>query len=127
MNGFVESFRILEQSAPNGHVQIKAEVQISTSGIENFVLSGGKGSARIDTRGVCSHLEALKRILWGLSRSTIFLRISHGTFPTPVSLCARAVGWIESEIDEWLVRRIIESRSASVQKTAGRVDIQWTT
>jgi hypothetical protein len=44
--------------------QIKAEVQISTSGIENFALSGGKGSARIDTRGVCSLLEALKRIFW---------------------------------------------------------------
>ena len=30
----------------------------------------------------------------GLSRSTIYLRISRGTFPAPVSLGGRAVGWI---------------------------------
>jgi len=31
----------------------------------------------------------------GLSRSTIYLRISQGKFPKPVSLGGRAVGWIE--------------------------------
>jgi len=44
----------------------------------------------------------------GLSRSTIYLRISEGTFPKPISLGSRAVGWIESEINEWL-EQIIES------------------
>ena len=34
----------------------------------------------------------------GLSRSTIYLRISRGTFPAPVSLGGRAVGWIEAEV-----------------------------
>ena len=29
----------------------------------------------------------------GLSRSTIYLRISQGTFPKPVCLGRRAVGW----------------------------------
>jgi prophage regulatory protein len=38
----------------------------------------------------------------GLSRSTIYLKISQGTFPKPVSLGARAVGWLESQLDEWL-------------------------
>jgi prophage regulatory protein len=38
----------------------------------------------------------------GLSRSTIYLRMSEGSFPTPVSLGARAVGWIESDVDFWL-------------------------
>lgn len=46
----------------------------------------------------------------GLSRSTIYLRIAHGVFPRPISLGGRAVGWIEAEIDEWLGRRIAESR-----------------
>lgn len=46
----------------------------------------------------------------GLSRSTIYLRIAQGTFPAPVSLGARAVGWVESEVDERLARRIAESR-----------------
>ncbi|QIK37330.1 AlpA family transcriptional regulator [Caldichromatium japonicum] len=42
----------------------------------------------------------------GLSRSTIYLRVSEGTFPKPVSLGGRAVGWIEEEIQHWLERRI---------------------
>ncbi|MBT3309304.1 MAG: AlpA family transcriptional regulator [Gammaproteobacteria bacterium] len=46
----------------------------------------------------------------GLSRSTIYLRISEGTFPKPISLGSRAVGWIESEINEWLEQRIESSR-----------------
>ena len=46
----------------------------------------------------------------GLSRSTIYLRITQGTFPRAVSLGGRAVGWLEAEIQEWLERRIEASR-----------------
>jgi prophage regulatory protein len=46
----------------------------------------------------------------GLSRSTIYLRVSEGTFPKPVSLGDRAVGWLEKEIQEWLQHRIEASR-----------------
>ena len=49
----------------------------------------------------------------GLSRSTIYLRVSQGTFPKSVSLGARAVGWVESEIQEWLQRQIEASRKAT--------------
>ncbi|MGB6326535.1 MAG: AlpA family transcriptional regulator [Methylocella sp.] len=49
----------------------------------------------------------------GLSRSTIYLRVSQGTFPRPVSLGGRAVGWLEAEIQEWLQRRIEASRKAA--------------
>ena len=45
-----------------------------------------------------------------LSRSTIYLRVSQGVFPKPVNLGARAVGWIEAEIQEWLQRQIETSR-----------------
>ena len=48
----------------------------------------------------------------GLSRSTIYLRIGQGTFPKPVSLGGRAVGWLEAEIQEWLQRQIEASRKA---------------
>jgi len=34
----------------------------------------------------------------GLSRSSIYLRISQGEFPRPVSLGGRAVGWPASEV-----------------------------
>ena len=48
----------------------------------------------------------------GLSRSTIYMRISQSAFPKPVSLGGRAVGWLEAEIQEWLQRRIEASREA---------------
>jgi len=38
----------------------------------------------------------------GLSRSTIYLRISQGTFPKSVFLGGRAVSWLESKIQGWL-------------------------
>jgi len=46
----------------------------------------------------------------GLSRSTIYLRISKNEFPAPISLGGRAVGWIEEEIDNWLAEKITASR-----------------
>lgn len=55
----------------------------------------------------------------GLSRSTIYLRVSQGTFPKPVSLGARAVGWVEAEIQEWLDQQIESSRMA-VSKKGGQ-------
>lgn len=54
----------------------------------------------------------LVRARTGLSRSTIYLRISEDRFPKPISLGGRAVGWIESEIDEWLKEQIETSRQA---------------
>jgi len=48
----------------------------------------------------------------GLSRSTIYLRIAEGSFPKPVSLGGRAVGWIEAEVNDWLKQQIEASRQA---------------
>jgi prophage regulatory protein len=47
----------------------------------------------------------------GLSRSTIYQRIAARSFPAPVNLGSRAVGWLESEIDTWLAARVDSSRS----------------
>ena len=44
----------------------------------------------------------------GLPRSTIYERMAAGTFPKPVSLGVRAVGWLEEEIIDWQKRRIAE-------------------
>ncbi len=46
----------------------------------------------------------------GLSRSTIYLRVSEDNFPRPVQLGGRAVGWVEAEIDKWLARQIENRR-----------------
>jgi prophage regulatory protein len=52
----------------------------------------------------------------GLSRSTIYLNIAKGLFPSPIQLGARAVGWLEAEIQDWLEQRITASR---MLKTSG--------
>lgn len=49
----------------------------------------------------------------GLSRSTIYLRISEGHFPRSISLGGRAVGWVEAEINDWLQQKIEASRQAT--------------
>ncbi|MNG10983.1 Prophage CP4-57 regulatory protein (AlpA) [compost metagenome] len=47
----------------------------------------------------------------GLGRSTIYKYISEGSFPKPVPLGDRAVGWVESEVMSWVMARI-EARDA---------------
>jgi prophage regulatory protein len=46
----------------------------------------------------------------GLRRSTIYRMQANGQFPHRVKIGARAVGWIEREGQEWLVRRIDATR-----------------
>lgn len=49
----------------------------------------------------------------GLSRSTLYLRISEGKFPKPIALGGRAVGWLEDEVDGWLTQQIEASRKST--------------
>ncbi len=50
----------------------------------------------------------------GLSRSSIYLKISQDVFPRQIKIGARQAGWIESEIDSWIEQRINESRMNGV-------------
>ncbi|WP_374488935.1 helix-turn-helix transcriptional regulator [Zoogloea sp.] len=54
----------------------------------------------------------------GLRRSALYQRIKAGSFPAPVQLGPKSVGWVESEINEWLVARVA-ARDAEL-KAAGR-------
>ena len=45
-----------------------------------------------------------------LARSSIYLRIANGGFPSPISLGGRAVGWLEADIEQWLEQQIQTSR-----------------
>ena len=51
------------------------------------------------------------KAITGLSRSTIYLRMSEGSFPRQVNLGFRAVGWLASEVAAWMDQRIKDSRS----------------
>jgi prophage regulatory protein len=42
----------------------------------------------------------------GLSRATIYAYIGRGISPAPISLGERSVGWVDSEVDQWLESRI---------------------
>ncbi len=52
----------------------------------------------------------------GLSRSTIYARLDPGSrhydpdFPRPISLGAMSVAWLESEVQDYIARRISISR-----------------
>ena len=46
----------------------------------------------------------------GLSRSTIYARIKAGQFKPPINLGARAVGWLESDIEEFINSCVSMSR-----------------
>ena len=60
----------------------------------------------------------------GLARSTIYKYIGDGIFPRPVSLApagidvsTRGVGWIQSEVEAWILARIEERDLAEVAAT----------
>lgn len=48
----------------------------------------------------------------GLSRSMAYDLMTKDQFPKPIGLGARAVGWLESEIDAWIAERIQASRNS---------------
>jgi prophage regulatory protein len=49
--------------------------------------------------------------LTGLGRSMIYQMQAEGRFPQRIKLGERAVGWLESEVRDWLASRIETSRS----------------
>ena len=53
------------------------------------------------------------KIRVGLSRSSIYAAIANGRFPAPIQLGVRAVGWLESDIDAWVSKRVEASRRPS--------------
>lgn len=44
----------------------------------------------------------------GLGKTTLYKLINAKTFPQPVALGERAVGWVESEIELWIAARVHE-------------------
>lgn len=42
----------------------------------------------------------------GIGRSSIYKWMTDGTFPSPLSLGVRSVGWLEKDIQEWLDSRV---------------------
>lgn len=61
----------------------------------------------------------------GLSCSTLYAKLKFNakrpaefdaTFPKPVRIGAKAVGWVEAEVDAWLAAQVAKSRSGAVSR-----------
>lgn len=55
----------------------------------------------------------------GLKRTSVYKYMAHGTFPKPVALGDRAVGWVSTEIEAWVKARITERDQRSHRQPAG--------
>lgn len=58
----------------------------------------------------------------GLSRSTIYLRISQGLWTKPVSLGARAVGWPAHEVEALNTARIAGKSNHEVRALVTKLE-----
>ena len=68
----------------------------------------------VQTEGI----EALPQLLrlpavlraTGLARSTVYRMVAERTFPAPVKLAKRAVGWRHDDVRQWTIGRPSTSR-----------------
>jgi prophage regulatory protein len=69
----------------------------------------------------CDHTKLTDRVLskkevvslTGLSKSTVYAYIQKGIFPAQIRLGFKRVGWLESELMDWISKRKIQSRSGA--------------
>jgi prophage regulatory protein len=59
----------------------------------------------------------------GLSRSSIYAFASQGSFPRPISLGARAVGWNSESVDAWIAGRIEQSQLIEQSRAAKKAEV----
>lgn len=59
--------------------------------------------------GTC-RLMRLREVLQlcGFSRATLYREIKLHTFPAPVKLSARSVGWLQDDVMQWLDARVAQ-------------------
>jgi prophage regulatory protein len=50
------------------------------------------------------------KLATGLSKSSIYARISEGTFPKQIPLGPRLVVWVESDIQNWIAEQVSAAR-----------------
>ena len=41
-----------------------------------------------------------------VSQATLWRMVRSGSFPAPIRLSTNSVGWLETEIDEWIAKRM---------------------
>jgi prophage regulatory protein len=84
--------------APGGGWKVSAELEPSTISLQILRLPQ-----------VCS--------VTGLRRSMIYQLEAEQRFPKRIKIGIRAVGWIESEVQTWVAKRVAASRNAPFLST----------
>jgi prophage regulatory protein len=54
----------------------------------------------------------------GLGKTRVYGLVKSGDFPKPVRLGKKAVGWLEHELDEWILARVRASRGETAEINA---------
>ncbi len=49
----------------------------------------------------------------GLSKPSIYRKVADGTFPKPIKLGKRAIGWLEKDIEDWISNQIEATKKAN--------------
>lgn len=60
------------------------------------------------TKQIIRPSDVIKKI--GLSRSSLYKHMAAGTFPQSIALGERAIGFLSSDIDDWIDSRIASSK-----------------
>lgn len=72
-------------------------------------------SSHHDPAGAPKRLLRIKSVqsVTGLSRSTLYNKITLGEFPAPIRIGARAVAWLADDVARWIDERVSAARQAS--------------
>lgn len=54
----------------------------------------------------------------GFSRAQAYKLMNKNEFPIPIKLGAKAIGWIEAEVDNWIEERIAMRESSNRRNKA---------
>lgn len=46
----------------------------------------------------------------GLPKSSLYALIAKGDFPKPIKIGARAVGWLDRDVNAWIEKQVAASR-----------------
>lgn len=55
----------------------------------------------------------------GLPRSTIYQKVSLRRFPYPIPLGPKSVGWLESDVQNWILERLDQSKAQTEERENG--------
>lgn len=57
--------------------------------------------------------EVIEKV--GLGRSSIYALMAEGQFPMNIRLHKQSVGWLNSELDEWIMAKVVERDQGTAQ------------